>query len=367
MAGLLDYLHWRGDLSFDAAPCCEVDSAILARLSYFPFDLLALTGDSVLSIGEAARALLSVPAIGERVLLQEDLLLLRALAESARFGPLSLLRYRNTFDTENETQFCVVTVRLTDELACVSYRGTDNTLVGWKENFNMSFASPVPAQRLAVAYFRELTEAVPGAFLLTGHSKGGNLAVYAGAFGGEAAQARVRAVYNFDGPGFDARLMGDPGYGRICPRVRTMIPQSSVVGMLLEHEEEYIVVHSSQSGLMQHDIYSWDVERDHFRHLEKVTDKSRFLDTTVKDWIAGMDYARREAFVDALYAVLRDTNVRTLREMNKNRLASAQAMLKSLAGMDEATRRMLATTLLSLMRCAGEELTLWAREELENR
>ena len=230
----------------------------------------------------------------------------------------------------------------------------------------MGFASPVPAQRLALAYFRELAEKTPGRFLLGGHSKGGNLAVYAAAFCGDAAQARVRAVYNFDGPGFDAKLMNEPGYDRICSRTHTLIPQSSVVGMLLEHEEAYAVVHSDETGLMQHDISSWDVDRERFLYLESVTGGSRFLDTTLKDWLAGLDYDQREAFVDALYSVLRDTNVRSLREMNKNRAASAQAMIKSLVGMDESTRKMLLRTLRSLMRCAGEELTVWAREGIES-
>ena len=361
LSNLFDYLTWRDDLTLAQSPFNEVDGAILARVSYFPFDLISLSEESAITLGEAAVAFLSVPDMQQKVLFREDYPLMEALAESPRFKDMKLLSYRNTFDTENEIQFSAVTLQLAEELYYVSFRGTDNTLIGWKENFNMGFDSPVPAQLLAVDYLRALADRLPGQFLLGGHSKGGNLAVYAGAFCDEELQSRVTEVYNFDGPGFDAKLMGQPGYDAVCGRVHTLIPQSSVVEMLLEHEEEYTIVHSTQMGLLQHDIYSWEVERDRFIHLETVTDGSLFVDRTVKDWVAGMDYDRREAFVEAVYGVLSETNARTLREMNENRVGSTLAVLRSLKEMDEPTRKLVSEVVLSLLRSAGEVFSRWAR------
>lgn len=363
MSNLFDYLTWRDDLSLAQSPFNEVDGAILARVSYFPFDLIELSEKSVITLGEASAAFLALPDMRQKVLFRDDYPLMEALAVSPRFRDMKLLAYRNTFDMENEVQFSAITLQLAEELYYVSFRGTDNTLVGWKENLNMGFEAPVPAQLLAVDYLRELSEKLAGRFLLGGHSKGGNLAVYAGAFCDEVLQSRVAEVYNFDGPGFDEKLMGQPGYDRICERVHTLIPQSSVVGMLLEHEEEYTVVHSTQMGLLQHDIYSWEVVRDRFIHLETVTNGSLFVDKTVKDWIAGMDYDRREAFVEAAYGVLSETNASTLREMNENRVGSMLAVLRSLKDMDEPTRKLVTEVIGAFIRSAGEVLSRWAKGE----
>ena len=364
MTNILDYLAWRGDLSFAQAPFNEVDGAILSRVSYFPFHRIGLDEASSGSLGEAAEAFLALPDIAEAVLFRDDYPLMKVLPECSRFRDLELLEYRNTFDTENETQFCVITVRLEEERYFISFRGTDNTLVGWKENFNMGFAAPVPSQRLARDYVNDLMEKRPGTLILGGHSKGGNLAAFAGAFCDEEKQARIDSVWNYDGPGFEKRLLEHPGYDRMRRRIHTLVPQSSVVGMLLEHEEKFDVVHSERSSIFQHDIYSWNVERDHFLHLETVTEGSRYLDAAVKEWIAHMDYGRREAFVDALYTILRNTNAQTLREMKAKPAAATMAMLRSFTEMDEETRKMMAGTLSALLRCAGDELTVWAREEL---
>lgn len=128
-----------------------------------------------------------------------------------------------------------------------------------------------------------------GSSWLGGHSKGGNLAVYAAAFCPAALQERIAAVYNNDGPGFDADVIALPGYQRICARVQTFVPQSSIVGMLLEHEEAYTIIHSTGDGFGQHNLYTWEVLRDRFVTLETVTNGSRFLDRTLKQWLAGLE------------------------------------------------------------------------------
>lgn len=357
MANLLDYMTWREDLTLAQSALNEIDGVILARAAYFPFDKIGMSGNTRVSIGAAMAAFLLVPDIQDKVLFREDYHLIKRLGDSPRFRQMEIFGYENVFEAEKETQFSAVTVALGDGRYYVSFRGTDNTLVGWKENFNMSFETPVPAQLLAVEYLEKIAGRVKGRLVLGGHSKGGNLAVYAGAFCGVAIQDRVDAVYNFDGPGFVQKILDEPGYDRICGRVRTLVPQSSVVGMLLEHEEEYTIVHSTQSGLLQHDVYSWEAERERFVRLDTVTEGSYFVDATVKDWIASLDNAQREAFVDAVYTILKETNATTLREMGEHWFSSAMAILRSLRELDEPTRDMVKATLQALLRSAGGELT----------
>lgn len=340
MTTLFDYLSWRGDLPLSADPFHEVDGVILARFTYMPFHRV-LQRDSLTptTVEAVCRALLALPDIETAVRRRGDTDLLRALVESPRYKGMELTAYADRLDAESQTQFSAITVKLEEDHYCVAYRGTDNTLIGWKEDFNMGFVCPVPGQKLAVDYLQKAARRLPGRLTVCGHSKGGNFAVYAAAFCGDEIQDRIEAVYNYDGPGFDSKVLSEPGYQRICKKIQTFVPQSSVVGMLLGHEEKYIIVHSEQTFLQQHDTYSWEVRQKHFHYLDTVDNSSRFVDYTLKAWLAQMTPAQREQFVDAIYEVMRQTNAHTLHQMNENWLASAASILKSAKNMDEETRQ----------------------------
>lgn len=349
MPDLRDYLYWRGDLSLAQAKWNEADAMVLARLSYAPFDPIAKQiADQPMKISDAALALLRTPDIEKNVIMKEDLDLLRELSTSARYGDMLLNHYVNRVDEETQTQFSAVTIHMDDTLDYVSFRGTDNTLVGWKENFNMSFLFPVPAQKSAVAYLNTVAMAFDRRMIVGGHSKGGNLAMYAAAYCAEETQSRIERVYNFDGPGFDGKIISTSEYQRICGKMVTYIPQSSIVGLLLEHEEQYIIVESLQkTGYLQHDIYTWAVEREHLKTLDHVTHASRFLDLTLKGWIADMDVDQREQFINALYSIISQTKARTLQEMDDKWFECAVAILSSLSNVDEKTWKLI-TQCLSL-------------------
>ena len=357
MTTLFDYLLWRGDLPLAADPLNEVDGVILARLSYMPFDrILERESTQPITVETAARRLLALPDIETAVRRRGDTDLLRALAESPRFGGMTLSAYADRLDAESQTQFSAITIALGPEHIAVIYRGTDNTLIGWKEDFNMGFVCPVPGQLLAVDYLQKAAERFSGRLTVCGHSKGGNFAVYAAAFCGEAVQRRIGAVYNFDGPGFDGTVLAREGYRRVCDRIQTYVPQSSVVGMLLGHEEKYTIAHSEQTFLQQHDTYSWEVRRKGFLCLDTVDNSSRFVDYTLKAWLAEMTPAQREQFVDAIYEVMRQTNAHTLRQMNENWFATATSILRSAKNMDEETRRAVTHALGLLVRAARDGL-----------
>lgn len=352
MANLFDYLTWRGDLPLCVAPLNEVDGILLSRLSYLPFELLPQPLEDVpVSLKNAAQALAAHPAFGESVLRRNDARLLAALGESRRFQDMQLFRFVKQFDPETQTQFSAVSIQLESGRTFVAFRGTDDTLVGWKEDFNMGFVCPVPAQRSAAAYFQQIAREREGRFLLGGHSKGGNLAVYAAAFCPPELEERIEAAYNFDGPGFDESVLKTDGYRRVCHKLSTFVPQSSIVGMLLGHEEKYTIVHSTRSnGLLQHSVYSWEVQRDSFLHLDTVTNSSRFIDFTLKEWISRMDVHQREAFVDTVYDILTQNNAQTLRELKEHRFATTRLLLRSVRHLDEPTRKVVTGALIALIR-----------------
>ena len=356
MANCFDYLAWRGDVPFSVAKFNEVDGMLLSRFAYAPFELC--DGKFPMKVSEACKKMLAHDELDGNLVHKDDKLVIEGFLESDRFSSLYVFGYEDTIDTESETQFSAVTVKLAPDLYYIAFRGTDDTLVGWKEDFNMSFTFPVPAQKLATEYVEKIARKVRGKIICGGHSKGGNLAVYAAAFSKPKVQSRIVRIQNFDGPGFDEKALESPEFLAIRGRVDTFVPKSSVIGLLLFHEEEYTIVDSTYQGILQHDTYSWVVERDKFKYLERVTDASRFLDITLKEWIRKMPVDKRELLVDALYELVSGTNAETVTELSENRLGNALSILNTFRGLDDETKKLIFEAFRSLARSAKNTLYL---------
>ena len=290
------------------------------------------------------------------LLLPEDGQFIPALAASQRFCEMRIMDYVNQIDLESQTQFAAITVALGDgrHFCRLPRDGRHARRLEGRFQHGLHLPRPGPAPRGALCRLGHA--ALSGEFLLGGHSKGGNLAVYAAAFCPAALQERIAAVYNNDGPGFDADVIALPGYQRICARVQTFVPQSSIVGMLLEHEEAYTIIHSTGDGFGQHNLYTWEVLRDRFVTLETVTNGSRFLDRTLKQWLAGLEPEQRERTIDTVYHMLCETNAETLHELKENRFSRALALLRSAKGLDEDTRKLLVHAAGVFFRSAGRSL-----------
>lgn len=359
MAIIFDYFVWRGDLNMSQACFNNVDALILSRLSYIPFEGIVLSDPlNKITINEAANIFFTLNNPKIEVCMPADVDLLKALAESERFKNMFLSCYVNEVDIESEKQFSAVVIDTCDGSHFISFRGTDNTLVGWKEDFNMSFMTPIPAQLEAVRYLEKIADNISGHIRLGGHSKGGNLAVFAASFCLESIQERITEVYNNDGPGFDSTVITKKSYLAVCERVKTFVPQSSIVGMLLEHEETYTVVHSNQSGLLQHNLYSWEILRDNFICLDTVSNSSKFIDKTLKDWVSAFESEQREQFVEALFSIFNETNAQTVKELSANWYKNAQVVLKSLKNMDDSFKQIISQVLLSLIKSAKQNLQM---------
>lgn len=323
MGTVYDYLTWRGDLTMRAAPFCEVDSLILSMFAYLDMqDIVPAPGEEgELSVWAASKAFLERYPDPKKskmgVLIPKDIVkMMRAMRSTKRFGTLKMSGYVNLIDPETELQFSAVTFLMADGTAIVTYRGTDDTLVGWKEDMNMCFLPVVPAQIKALEYLKNVAKEHKGKLILTGHSKGGNLAVYAAVHSDAAIRERITAVYSNDGPGFGRNILDDPDYREIRPRICNLVPQSSVVGMLLEHDENFTVVKSRQkSGFLQHNGLSWEILGNSFVHLKDVTSDSRKLDRTVNQWIRDMTPEQREEFAEAVYQLFSVDGAQTLTDL----------------------------------------------------
>ncbi|MDR2729846.1 MAG: DUF2974 domain-containing protein [Treponema sp.] len=375
MANLLDYLKWRGDLSFARVPFNPVDAVILSQLSYFPFDGIVHGVDSEESvlIGTVMETLIHKIDKKTRrneqkksiMMFPDDEVLVRALSVSERFKNCGLRGYMNLVDTEKEIQFSAVCLTARN-LSYIAYRGTDMTIVGWKEDFSMCFNDVVPAQLEAVKYLEEMSGQIKGPLRIGGHSKGGNLAIYAASHCKEKTRGRITHIYTHDSPGFQRRTIESGGFIKIKNKICSFVPQSSVVGMLLEHGNDYSVIRSNQIGLLQHYLYSWEVTRNDLVYVNKISYASRFMDKTLNDWINGLNANSREQFFDALFNILNATNAKSLTELEGSWFKAAGKMLYSMTLFDETTKKLIKRTLGMLFDAAKYNLTTSVVSKIKN-
>lgn len=367
---VMDYLRWRGDLPLARDGFNEVDNLVLCIISYLNFrrfdDLKTTDPTGAVALPDVAARLTEED---EQLGLSElDYIpLMRLAAETERFRDVRMFGFTHEWDEEKEMQFDAVSYLLPDNTLFVSFMGTDTSLVGWKEDFNMSFLSAVPAQERAAVYSAAMAAACPSRKLrIGGHSKGGNLAAWAAIhIPADLQKQRLLAAYNNDGPGFSHDMVETEAYRRVADKLHTYIPESSIVGVLLEHAEDYAVIDSSNRSIMQHEPMSWNVEGPRFVHLGQRSQMGKLSDDVLRQWIGSMTPQEREQFSDALFEVLSlSGKARTLDDLRAGGLAGGAALLKQYSGagekekkiISEIFRRLAVDVKAELKKAAGESL-----------
>ena len=356
MSNVFDYVAWRGDITFGNAPLCPVDALIFSLLPYMRMEGIVPSSHRAepVRLADAAKAYLARPTSPDKSE-QRHNGLLSDLAASARFGSLRLLAARKEVDRTEGMQFAAITILLPGQNLFVAFEGTDDTLVGWKEDLRMSYECPVPAQLRAAAYLREAALSHPmRKIYVGGHSKGGNLAMYAAVYCGEEFRSRIRAVYNNDGPGFCDDTLSSAAYRELRPRIHLYVPEASIVGVLLEHDEEYKIVKSTARGLLQHMPFSWQVKGADFEYAAERTAFGRETEEIIDRFAADMSPERKRQLTEALFGILEATNYDTVSGIGENILPSARRILRSYTGLDPEVRALLNESLVALNRARRE-------------
>ncbi len=336
MATIFDYLEWRGDIPFEADPFNEVDNLILAELAYTHFDGYVSEKGRGVTIEKVREEYFSTHS--REVIMLDDNPIVRApllmdgMVSGRRFAGTVLSHYLNSVDTDMTVQMSAVTYRLNDGSYYVAFRGTDNTIVGWKEDFNMSYLPETEGQRRAVEYLSSAGSWCRGKVRTGGHSKGGNFAVYASAFCRPGMRDRIETVYTNDGPGFRREVMEKEEYLAVLPKVISIVPDTSVIGMLLTSSVEHFVVRSSERGLGQHDGMTWQVARNRFVQAEP-SDLGIFIRKTQRDWLSKLDDRTRESFVNTLFSLFEATGMGTFGAMSDRKLKSAESIITAMQGL----------------------------------
>ena len=325
MPHISDYLTEKGNLSFAEEPFNEVDNYVIAKVGSPDLSQVLPEGERV-PLGEALNTYFSLHGEGGSYLgalaSPEINAALRRLPELRRYRDLLLSGYVRRILPVYTEQFSALTVTLPLGWSYVSFRGTDDTLLGWKENFLMSVGR-VEAQTDAAAYLTAAAERLPGALIVGGHSKGGNLAVYAAAMASPEIQDRILGVYNNDGPGFLPEFYREPGYLRIRPKLHTLLPQNTLVGTLLTREKWAAIVKSSRSGAKAHDGFTWEVRDTRFVRCPTLSPGSRAFEETMDRVLETMDQDQRREFTEELFDALAATGAETVTEVSEKNLSQA--------------------------------------------
>ena len=336
MPNILDYVMWRGDLLFENDKINELDKLIFARMSYLPFKEIDFKGKE--KIKNLSNKFLKVKK--EKYLWPGDDKLIEMLGESNRFQNVEVSDYYEIMDEEAEKQYASITIHLPDDKKYISYRGTDSSIVGWKEDFNMSFSYNIPSQLEGVKYLNRIGKKYPNSSLiLGGHSKGGNVAVYAGIYADEDVKKRIEQIINAEGPGFPENVINDDKYSKIKDKIKTYIPQESIIGRILEHQEDYIVIRSNQKGILQHDIFSWEVGPTFLIQIKEVTRESQIMNNLTNEWFLSTTPKARERVINVLYDVLAKSDVKKTSDIPKALLKNTKVVLSNLKQLDEEDKK----------------------------
>lgn len=242
------------------------------------------------------------------------LALLDQAAKVKRYKNIKLLGYVNDIDLEMQKQFAAMVYKINLDTYVIAFRGTDDSIIGWKEDFHMTYMEHVPAQQTAVHYVQKVMKAFPKAtFILAGHSKGGNLATYASSQVEPALQDRIKQIYSFDAPGLNHTIIETEGYQRIASKIKRYIPQGSIVGMMLETPKQAHIVKSvAIGGIAQHDTFSWQIENKHFVLLNTLNPDSIQTDKTLKEWMDAVPDDDLKDFFDVFFGLILDAQITSI-------------------------------------------------------
>lgn len=344
MSTIFDYLK---EVTYDSIydrPFKELDVLSLTELTYLPFGHIVPQGDTTGIQVRLSDAMDLIDRTTDFIVSNQHLQLVDELATSKRFKNIKLLNYVDEYDPDVQKQFAAMTYRLSLDVYLVVFRGTDDTLIGWKEDFHMTYMDHVPAQRRAASYLQHVMKEFPkGRFLVAGHSKGGNLATYACSYLPNHLFERVDTIYSYDAPGLNQAIIETEGYQRTSPNIRRFVPQGSIVGMMLEVPEPTTIVKSRAfGGFAQHDAFTWETKDLSFVTVTETSPDSQQTDLTLKQWVRETSADERKKFFDTFFGIFLDAGITSINDLTDfKQLAKAKEILQNAQDLDPTEREML--------------------------
>lgn len=354
MESIITYAEHYQDKDFEAMPFNEVDALVLSQFIYLKLDGLVPRHEERNTIEPQKLCHIAALMDEHKVFIdqryeKDNRALLEAMLGGVRFSTMRMHFYTNIVSVTAETQFSAITVFLDKGPTVIIFRGTDESLVGWKEDFNMCFGEPVTGQDLSAIYLKQIGREIEGEFIVTGHSKGGNFGIYSSMNVEEEIQARIKKVYSFDSPGFRPEILESVDFGRIQDRIIRFLPKSCVVGMLLQSQGEYRVVECSSVGFFQHNPYHWKVEENHFLESEDVAEGSKIFNEVTNQWLLSLNEEQLHGFAEIWYEIANMANIKTWLEVYAEPQKTMRDVWEAIGQLDGQKKEMAKKLLISLL------------------
>lgn len=363
---ICDYLEWRGDLNFDQAPFCEVDALVFSWLAYYEYEITfnRVNYSEGIFLKDVAQEhirrrgpfkninlkLSIIPSVSATYLLEQA-------SKTIRFGMVRVLEFNTVYDPENNIQFAAVTFE-TDSFTVIAYRGTDDSIAGWREDFELSYSKSVPAQELALSYLQKgILTYLDKKMYICGHSKGGNLAMYAILHINADEAQNVRSIYNFDGPGLNQPLCTYANYETLKDKIITILPESSIVGLLLHHEQDYQIIASEMVGILQHNAIMWQVQGTRFVCAERFRDSSIIIKQTIQTWLESIEDNEKEEIIGILFGIIQDAGIHTLDDLNDDGIQKIIKAIQNALTLTAVQKRRILQIVFALVRAGSLSVT----------
>ena len=325
MGNLITYVQQYGAQTFEDKSLTDIDVLVLTEIAYLPFDEIVPKSFDITEAISLEQLGKEFETIKEKehennpfMITSERIELLEVVSKSQRYKEIKVFGFMNDIDDERTKQFAAVCYQWEEENRWIIFRGTDETLIGWKEDFMMTYSDLIPAQTDAIEYLRKQAATFLGTLNVSGHSKGGNLSLYASAMQEEAIQNRIEQIYCWDSPGVHRSILGTEGYQRVVSKAKRYIPQDSIVGLMLESQVPYHIIESQGSGISQHSALMWNIEEDHFVELTELTKNSQLTDQTFKQWTEVVSDEDLKLFFDTFFDLIFEMGVETVNDVYYN-------------------------------------------------
>ena len=348
MGNLITYVQQYGNQTFEYKSLTDIDVLILTEIAYLPFDEIVPKSFDVteaISLEQLGKEFAKVQEKLQEhnpfMITSERIQLLEIVSESQRYKEIKVFGFMNDIDDELTKQFAAVCYQWKEDSRWIIFRGTDESLTGWKEDFMMTYSDLIPAQTDAIEYLRKQAELFEGNLSISGHSKGGNLSLYASALQEEAVQNRIQQIYCWDAPGVHRSILNTVGYQRVVSKAKRYIPQDSIVGLMLESQVPYHIIESQGSGISQHSALMWNIEDDHFVELTELTRNSQLTDQTFKQWTEVVSDEELKLFFDAFFELFFEMGVETVNDVYYNFRFYVQKFFQKAYQMDTEKREIL--------------------------
>ena len=348
MGNLITYVQQYEAQTFQEKPLTDIDILVLTEIAYLPFDEIVpssfevKSGISLNQLGEKFETIKEKEHENNPFMItSERIELLEVVSKSQRYKEIKVFGFMNDIDDERTKQFAAVCYQWEEENRWIIFRGTDETLIGWKEDFMMTYSDLIPAQTDAIEYLKKQAETFSGTLNVSGHSKGGNLSLYASAMQEETVQNRIEQIYCWDSPGVHRSILVTEGYQRVVSKAKRYIPQDSIVGMMLESQVPYHIIESQGSGISQHSALMWNIEEDHFVELTELTKNSQLTDQTFKQWTEVVSDEDLKLFFDTFFELIFEMGVETVNDVFYNFRMYMQKFFEKAYQMDPEKREVL--------------------------